>query len=137
MSTVEERLTMLEAKVAGLVEAAQPADIDGKFGDPEIRKDPSPKYWTGESFQGRKMSACSPDYLEAFAKYKEACAFMNEREGDATKAKYVGYDRRDAKRARAWAERLRKQPPKASGFAAAAVSVGPSADDNDAAETPF
>lgn len=135
MSTLEERLTALEAKVAGLVEAMAPADIDGKFGDPDIRKDPSAKYWSGESFQGRKMSQCTPEYLEAFAKYKEACAHMNEREGDPAKAKYVGYDRRDAKRARAWAERLRKQPPKANGFAAAAVHID--ANENDAAEPPF
>lgn len=129
MSTVEERLAALEAKVAGLIEAAQPADIDGKFGDPDIRKDPSVKYWSGESYQGKKMSQCPPDYLEAFAKYKDACAHMNEREGDPAKAKYVGYDRRDAKRARAWAERLRKQPAKATGFASAAVAYDENGDE--------
>lgn len=129
MSTVEERLAALEAKVAGLIEAAQPADIDGKFGDPDIRKDPSVKYWSGESYQGKKMSQCPPDYLEAFAKYKDACAHMNEREGNPEKAKYVGYDRRDAKRARAWAERLRRSPPKATGFASAAVAYDENGDE--------
>lgn len=123
MQTVEERIAKLETEVAGLKEALAPADIDGQYGDPDIRKDPSAKYWSGESYQGKKMSQCSPDYLEAFAKYKDACAYMNEREGNPEKAKYVGYDRRDAKRARAWAERLRKQPAKATGLAAAAVDL--------------
>ena len=132
MSTVEERIAMLEARVASLEEAAKPADIDGKYGDPDIRKDPSMKYWTGTSYVGRKMSETSPEYLEAFAKYKEACAVMNEREADPAKAKYIGYDRRDAKRARAWAERLRTRPAAATGFAAAAVDVGPGPDEHDA-----
>lgn len=121
----EDRIAKLEARVAALEEATKPADIDGQYGDPEIRKDPSPKHWTGASYKGRKMSQCPPEYLDAFAKYKDACAYMNEKEGDPDKAKYVTYDRRDAKRARAWAERLRSRPAAPTGFAAAAVAAAP------------
>ena len=131
MSTVEERLAVLEAKVAALAEEVKPVDLTDKFADVEVRKMPPAKYWSGEDFTNKRLSQTSADFCEAFAKYREACAYMNEKEGNPEKAKYIGYDRRDAKRARAWAEKLRKAPaPK--GFAAAAVD----ADDNDAAEPP-
>lgn len=132
--SIEERIAKLEARVAALEEAAKPADIDGKYGDPVIRKDPPPKYWSGESFVGSPMSECSPAYLDALAKYKDACAIMNERSGDPAKAKYIGYDRTDAKRARAWAERLR-----ASGAttAKAKPKSAPSATADDTDEIPF
>lgn len=130
--TVEERLAMLEAKVAALSEELKPVDLTDKYADVEVRKMPSAKYWSGEDFQGKRLSQTSADFCEAFAKYKEACAHMNEREANPEKAKFIGYDRKDAKRARAWAEKLRRAPA-AKGFAAAAVD----ADDNDAAEPPF
>jgi len=124
MSTVEERLTALEAKVAAISEEVKPIDLTDKFADVEVRKMPPPKYWSGEDFTGKRLSQTSADFCEAFAKYRDACAYMNEKEGNPEKAKYVGYDRRDAKRARAWAEKLRRAPAKASGFAAAAIAVG-------------
>lgn len=86
---------------------ATDADLDGKYGDEEIRRDPSSKYWDGGSYISRRMSECPADYLDAYAKYKNACAFMNEKEGKEDKAKYVGYDRKSAARARGWAQRLR------------------------------
>lgn len=88
-------------------EVADDFDLDGKYGDEDIRKDPSKKYWTGDSFVGRKMSECTAEFLDAFAKYKDACAYMNEKSGDVEKAKYIGYDRKSARRARGWAKRLR------------------------------
>lgn len=126
--TVEERLTMLEAKVAALSEEMKPVDLTDKYADVEVRKMPSAKYWSGEDFTGKTLSQTSADFCEAFAKYKEACAHMNEREANPEKAKYIGYDRRDAKRARAWAEKLRKAPAKANGFAAAAVDTDENGD---------
>jgi hypothetical protein len=104
---IEERVTKLEGLVKSLQAAIEPADIDSQYGDPEVRKDPTPKYWTGESCVGKKLSQCPADYLDAFAKYKDACAFMSEKEATPDKLKYAGYDRRDAKRARAWADRVR------------------------------
>jgi hypothetical protein len=88
-------------------DVATDADLDGKYGDEEIRRDPSAKYWEGESQVSRRMSECPADYLDAYAKYKNARAFMNEKEGKEDKAKYVGYDRKSAARARGWAQRIR------------------------------
>jgi hypothetical protein len=114
------RLERIEAKLDLLTKAkasesatksegdiAPGSDLDGKYGNEEIRRDPPSKYWSGESYAGRRMSECPADYLDAYAKYKNACAFMNEKEGKEDKAKYVGYDRKSAARARGWAQRIR------------------------------
>ena len=84
------------------------ADIDGKYGDPTI-KARDPKDWTGESMVGRKFSECPAEYLDLLA---ERYDYFASREEDAKKAKY---NRLDAARARAWAERIRGgwQPPSA------------------------
>lgn len=110
--SIEEKVAALEARIAKL-EASAPvvADIDGPYGDPEIRKDPSPKHWSGTSYAGKKMSQCPADYLNAFAKWKDACVYMKMKELEtltdpqaiADTTKYAGYDRKDAARARAWA----------------------------------
>jgi hypothetical protein len=114
------RLDRIEAKLDALsrAKAAAPVakaegeiatadDLDGKFGNEEIRRDPSAKYWSGASYAGQRMSECPADYLEAYGKYKDACAYMNQKEGKEEKAKYVGYDRKSAARARGWAQRIR------------------------------
>jgi hypothetical protein len=114
------RLDRIEAKldVLSKAKAASPAsktegdiasdaDLDGKYGNEEIRRDPSSKYWDGASYAGQRMSECPADYLDAYAKYKDACAYMNQKEGKEEKAKYVGYDRKSAARARGWAQRIR------------------------------
>lgn len=113
-----ERIAALESRVAALEsakaspskstgEVASDHDLDGKFGNEPIRRDPSSKYWPGPSHVGDRMSDCPAEYLDALAKYKDACAHMNEKSGDASKAKYIEYDRRDAARARGWAARIR------------------------------
>ena len=112
MSTIEEKIATMETRIAKL-EASAPviADIDGPYGDPEIRKDPSPKHWSGASQAGKKMSQCPADYLNAFARWKDACVYMKTKELEtsteaaaiADLTKYAGYDRKDAARARAWA----------------------------------
>lgn len=110
-------------------EVADDADLDGKYGDEDLRKMPSAKYWKGDDFTGRKMSETTAEFLDAFAKYKDACAYMNEKSGDAEKAKYIGYDRKSARRARGWAKRLR------DGFKPASpVATG---DADDQGEIPF
>lgn len=88
-------------------EVADDYDLDGKFGDEEIRKMPSAKYWTGLDYTAAKMSETSPDFLEAYARYKDACAYMNEKAADPAKAKYITYDRKSAARARGWALRFK------------------------------
>lgn len=119
----EQRFAALEARLAkleggGLPSVVVNADITGEYGDPEIRKDPTVKYYSGDfSGVGKRMSQCPPDYLDAFAKYKGACAYMGKKEAsrlagsDASesekKAKYASYDERDGARATAWAAKIR------------------------------
>lgn len=114
--TVDEKLdliiNLLKARPASAAAPSQAggavaddADLNGQYGDEEIRKMPSAKYWQGEDFTGSRMSSCPADFLMAFAKYKDACAYMNEKNADPEKAKYIGYDRKSAARARGWAAR--------------------------------
>lgn len=132
MATIEERLKILELEVALLKhhmaktscaptpsvpdDVASDKELDGKYGNEPVRKDPSAKYWTGQSYVGRRLSECPPDYLDAMAKYQSACAFMNEKSGDPERAKFIVYNRLDAARARGWAARIRasKTPSLAS-----------------------
>ncbi len=87
MSTIEQlekRIAALEAtigRVAGAFggggssssgggrgDVAPASELDSQYGDPEVRKDPSTKYWDGPSYVGQKFSRCSADYLDAMAK---------------------------------------------------------------------
>jgi hypothetical protein len=72
--------------------------------DEKIFKDPTPKYWNGESFAGSKLSETPADYLRALANYKSACAFMARKEGKPDKVQYAERDENTAKLARTWAE---------------------------------
>jgi len=111
LERIEKALNTKTAKAnaeASKGEIANDVDLDGKFGNEPIKRDPSKKYWDGDSFVGKFMNECTAEYLDAMAKYKDACAFMNEKEGNPEKAKYAGYDRRSASRARGWAKRIRE-----------------------------
>lgn len=120
------RLTALEARVAALEAArAAPApspaavqsapagggvaparDLDGKYGNPIVRKDP-PR-WGGESCKGRPFSECPADYLDELAGFLD---WRAEREAEQPeKAKYARFSRADAARARGWAARARMAP---------------------------
>lgn len=92
---------------------APASDLDGRYGDPEVRYDP--RDWTGDSFIGALLSQCTPEYLDVLAESFDSYADWADREGKTTNAgKPVGpYKRRDASRARGWAARLRAgwQPP--------------------------
>ncbi len=129
-------LARLEAKVDRLLAQqggatapgiASDADLDGQYGDEEVKK--NPKRWTGESFIGRRMSECSPEFLDSLAghfDYKaereaEDAANAEDEETANAKKKYAGYSRRSAARARGWAARLRAgwkppAPPAESGW---------------------
>lgn len=138
------RIAALEARVAALEsggaqrshsasaagEVADDADLDGQYGNEPIRKMPSTKYWSGDDFVGVRLSDCSPEFLDAFARYKDACAFMNEKKGDPATAKYTDYDRRDARRARGWRQRIldgvvtrAPRPAQPSGYTPGAPAV--------------
>lgn len=87
-------------------EVADDADLDSQWGDPGIRYGLKVKYWAEQPdpFIGRRYSECSPEYLDATAKYLDACAYMARKDGEDKKA---GYKERDAARARGWAQRKR------------------------------
>lgn len=94
---------------------ASDADLDGPDGDPEIRKDPSPKKWSGALHKGERMSACEPEYLDALASFlmwkatsdREEAAGCADAAEATKKRKFAAYAERDASLARGWARRKR------------------------------
>lgn len=82
-------------------EVAADSDLDGKYGNPEIRFDP--KRWTGQSYVGSRFSDCPAEYLDEVASFNDWRASKDEEKGDP-KAKWP---RLDAARARGWAARIR------------------------------
>lgn len=104
-------------------EVADDADLDSEYGNPTIKFDPRERYWTGPSFVGYHFSETAPDYLDATAKYLDACAFMAAKESDEKNQKSARYKRKDAARARGWAARLRARGEPNAG-AAPAVGGG-------------
>jgi hypothetical protein len=134
--SLEERVAALEAAVfaRGGSRSTGPAGSDIDTSDPKqdvaIRKDPTAKYWTGRGYVGRKLSECPADYLLAFARYKEACAYMAEKNtpDDETKMKYARYDKLDARRAKAFAARAEASQPRPTPPSSAPQSGGSSGD---------
>lgn len=125
-------LARIEAKLDRLLAggAAQPAqaaasdaDLDGQWGNPEVKK--NPPRWQGDSCVGRRLSECPPEFLDELAafsdwkagkdeeKAKQHDEYEGEEDEAAKKRKYAGYARKDAARARGWAARLRAgwKPP--------------------------
>lgn len=139
MSTVEQRVAALEldvkmlktmflnAPTATSTETAPKTPQQGSYtnqelddsklseswADKEIRKDPP--MWIqdgGESFVGRTMSACSPEYLDALSAFFEWKAAKG-REEDPPKVNNKGkpwheIESLNAKLARLWARHKRK-----------------------------
>lgn len=90
------------------VSMATDADLDGKYGNPEI-KAKDPRDWTGEPMKGRKMSECPAPYLDMVAERLDYFATTAETENKLTSSgkPVAPYNRADAKRARGWAARIR------------------------------
>lgn len=84
---------------------ASDRDLDGKFGDPEIRAR-DPRDWTGEPMKGRKFSECPAEYLDLLAERLDYFAEKNAA-GTEDEQKKARYQRLDASRARGWAARIR------------------------------
>lgn len=106
-STLKQLLAL--SKVAKPKEVASDSDLDGKYGDPEI-KAADPRDWTGPSMKGRKFSECSSEYLMLVADRFDYFAEVAERENKVTNTgkPLAPYNRRDAARARGWAKRVRE-----------------------------
>lgn len=92
---------------AQALEVADTGDLDGPYGDPEIRKDP-PR-WTGESQVGKRYSECPADYLESLAGFNTWRAQKDDESGavDAKGRPKSYWAKLDAARARGWAQRIR------------------------------
>lgn len=89
---------------------ASDEDLDGKYGNPEIRRDP-PR-WHGDSYAGMPMSEASAEYLEVLADFFDWCARESDKKSELAnngelRSKYL---RRDASRARGWALRNANRP---------------------------
>jgi hypothetical protein len=103
LERMEKRRAVGGAQASGSAPAvADAADLDSKYGDPEVKRDP-PR-WSGAAFAPCRMSECSPEYLDCLASFCEWCADKAREERDAKKE---AYKRRDAARARGWAMRIR------------------------------
>lgn len=111
---------------------AEPRDLDGQYGNPEVRF--LPRDWTGPSFKGQRYSECPPEFLDMLASSLDYFAGKDEAEG-ATTAKgkpSAPFRRADAARARGWAQRIRggwKQSAGAANGATHAWAAG--AEDGD------
>ena len=111
-------------------DVASDSDLDGQWGDPVIRaKDP--RDWTGESQLGKPFSACPALYLDLVASRLDFFAEKAEAENTLTTGgkPVAPYNRRDAARARGWAQRLRNgwKPEAAPAGMVTAAEVFPSA----------
>jgi len=109
---LRDRVAYLES-ASGLF--ASDSDLDSQYGDEQIRF--SPKSFRGPDYTGKRMSQCSPEFLEALAEAMTYAA--NNPKPD--KLKYVAGNRRSAARARTHARRIRSgvvpPPPEARALA--------------------
>jgi len=87
-------------------EVASDADLDGKYGNPEVRL--NPRDWPGPSCKGLRMSECPSEFLDMLAETFDYFAQKAEETGELYNGKPTApYKRKDAARARGWAARIR------------------------------
>jgi hypothetical protein len=91
----------------GRCAVASDKDLDGKYGDPEVRM--RVKDWSGPDMKGRKFSQCPAEFLELYADTLEWAAGKADENGEKTDSgrPVSEYRRADARRARGWAARAR------------------------------
>lgn len=88
---------------------AEDRDLDSRFGDPMVRKDP--KRWAGDSYVNAHYSQCPTDYLLVMAEGLEYFASRDKAKPEAEQPKHKNgtpfwqYNLKDAARARGWARR--------------------------------
>ncbi len=95
---------------------APDSDLDGKYGDPEIRINIPAWKWSGDQHKGKHMSEVrDAGYLDALAAQYEWSADEDVKKGKTFTDKKTGETRKsdgklsrsDAARARGWAKRIR------------------------------
>ena len=105
------------AKASG---AATDAELDGRFGNRTVKKDP--KRWAGASYAGASYSRCSSEYLLCLAEFLEWKADQDSKKPDPkchqNGTPWYEYDRKDARLARGWARRNegKEMPPPDGGI---------------------
>lgn len=140
LDRAERRLTgqaptrAASAAPAGATPPAADSDLDGPYGNPEIKFDP--KRWSGPSFVGARFSDCPPDYLETLAGYLDWQANESDKKNEvlANGKPKSHYKRLDSGRARGWAARARA---KVTGRPAAARPKPDTMNDPDEDSMPF
>jgi hypothetical protein len=115
---------------AALKPTATAAELDGKYGDPEVRF--MPKNWRGEDCTGRPFSQCPPALLEQLASVLERFADEDEAEGATTSSgkPRAPYRRKDAALARGWARRLEAEAAQHRPASPPAGDFGPGSDED-------
>lgn len=95
------------ASPGGIGDVASDRDLDGQYGDPELRF--KPRDWTGPNYKGRRFSQCPPELLDMVADTLEWAAGKAEEANETTASgkPVAPYKRKDAARARGWAQRMR------------------------------
>lgn len=104
-ASLKQLVKQARAEAGGTI--ASDRDLDGKYGDPELKV--MPRDWTGPSYKGRRLSECPAALLDLAAEMFEYFARQADEKNERTNAgKPVGdYRRADAARARGWAKRIR------------------------------
>lgn len=104
-SDVESNIQPYNSEVKFADAIADENELTGKYGDPEVFKDP--RDWSGPSYKGKKFSECPPKYLIMLAKMLDWLAADNKEKGvlaSTGRPKHI-YQELDAKRARGWAKK--------------------------------
>lgn len=91
------------------VDPASPEELDSEYGNPLI--DRTPKDWSGEPVEGRRMADLQPATLRALARRHVQLADWHDSKGNVdNKGRPRSYwSRKDASRAYGWALRLEQQ----------------------------
>jgi hypothetical protein len=107
LSSIDRSLKRMAAKTVEPA-VAPVTDLDGKFGDPEVRF--MPRDWSGDNYKGMKFSACPPDLLDLLANALDWSAQKAEDNNETTTTgkPLAPFKRMDAARARGWAKRKRE-----------------------------
>ena len=85
--------------------AANDRDLESNYGNFVVQRDP-PR-WKGASFIGKRLSECTPEYLDVLADFRLWKADREQERNTEESAKRVIYLRRDAARCRGWAAKIR------------------------------
>lgn len=117
-STLKAMLSLMRKRTPASADVATDADLDGKYGDPEVRF--NPRDWTGESYKNARMSECPAEFLDMLAATFDYFAQKAEETNEQHNGKPTApYKRKDAARARGWAKRIREgkhKPAQAEGW---------------------